>query len=134
MDSEDDMHDANDAESLDDYYSGDTALGYSDDEGGDYEFMDNDSDDSNDIVASRLQQCGTGLYLTLRGVSKWCNTILFIALIVRRGVEDSKDFRSISLLGGAYKLLVKVLTTQLKEVLIVVVSESQNGFVEGKQI
>ncbi|GMP54898.1 hypothetical protein CsSME_00019906 [Camellia sinensis var. sinensis] len=56
MDSEDDMHDANDAESLDDYYSGDTALGYSDDEGGDYEFMDNDSDDSNDIVASRLQK------------------------------------------------------------------------------
>ncbi|KAF5942063.1 hypothetical protein HYC85_019705 [Camellia sinensis] len=56
MDSEEDMHDANDAESLDDYYSGDTAVDYSDnDDGGDYEFMDNDSDDSDDIVVSRQQ-------------------------------------------------------------------------------
>ncbi|KAL6970773.1 putative E3 ubiquitin-protein ligase ari7 [Sarracenia purpurea var. burkii] len=57
MDSEDDMHDANDAESLDDYYSGDTAVDYSDDDdGGDYEFMDNDSDDSDDLLASRQQK------------------------------------------------------------------------------
>ncbi|CAL5348006.1 unnamed protein product [Camellia sinensis] len=57
MDSEEDMHDANDAESLDDYYSGDTAVDYSDnDDGGDYEFMDNDSDDSDDIVVSRQQK------------------------------------------------------------------------------
>ncbi|XP_052207742.1 probable E3 ubiquitin-protein ligase ARI7 isoform X1 [Diospyros lotus] len=57
MDSEDDMHDANDAESLDDYYSGDTAGEYSDDDdGGVFEFMDNDSDDSDDIIASRQQK------------------------------------------------------------------------------
>ncbi|KAI8537597.1 hypothetical protein RHMOL_Rhmol09G0036300 [Rhododendron molle] len=61
MDSEDDMHDANDAESMDDdYYSGDTAVEYSedDDDGdddGDYEF-DNDSVDSDDVSASRRQQ------------------------------------------------------------------------------
>lgn len=52
MDSEDDMHDANDAESMDDdYYSGDTAVEYSDDDdddGGDYEF-ENDLDDSDDV-------------------------------------------------------------------------------------
>ncbi|GMP78627.1 hypothetical protein CsSME_00034492 [Camellia sinensis var. sinensis] len=55
MDSEEDMHDANDAESLDDYYSGDTAVDYSDnDDGGDYEFMDNDSDDSDDIVKNYM--------------------------------------------------------------------------------
>lgn len=51
-DSEDDMHDANDAESMDDdYYSGDTAVEYSDDDdddGGDYEF-ENDLDDSIDV-------------------------------------------------------------------------------------
>ncbi|XP_057460267.1 probable E3 ubiquitin-protein ligase ARI7 [Actinidia eriantha] len=56
MDSEDDMHDANDAESLDDYYSGDTGVDYSDDDAADYEFIDNDSDGSDDIVISRQQK------------------------------------------------------------------------------
>lgn len=51
MDSEDDMHDANDAESMDDdYYSGDD-----DDDGGDYEF-ENDLDDSDDVPDSHRQQ------------------------------------------------------------------------------
>ncbi|KAJ8642620.1 hypothetical protein MRB53_004368 [Persea americana] len=45
MDSEDDMHDANDVESLDDFYSGETAMA-SDDGDGDYEFNSDDSDDS----------------------------------------------------------------------------------------
>ncbi|RWR71966.1 putative E3 ubiquitin-protein ligase ARI8 isoform X1 [Cinnamomum micranthum f. kanehirae] len=45
MASEDDMHDANDVESLDDFYSGETAMA-SDDGDGDYEFNSDDSDDS----------------------------------------------------------------------------------------
>ena len=49
------MHDANDAESLEDYYSGDTGVDYSDNDAADYEFIDNDSDDSDDIVTSRQQ-------------------------------------------------------------------------------
>lgn len=59
------MHDANDAESMDDdYYSGDTAVEYSedDDDGdddGDYEF-DNDSVDSDDVSTSRRQQVKRG--------------------------------------------------------------------------
>uniref|UniRef100_A0A5B7BBL2 RBR-type E3 ubiquitin transferase n=1 Tax=Davidia involucrata TaxID=16924 RepID=A0A5B7BBL2_DAVIN len=56
MDSEDDMLDANDAESVDDFYSGDTAMDSDNDDGADYEFMDNDSDDSDDISASRQQK------------------------------------------------------------------------------
>ncbi|KAL4193880.1 hypothetical protein AMTRI_Chr06g179150 [Amborella trichopoda] len=55
MDSEDDMHDANDVESLDDFYSGETALA-SDEDDGDYEFIDNDSDDSEDRTSHRQQQ------------------------------------------------------------------------------
>lgn len=56
MDSEDDMHDANDLESLDDdFYSGETGMG-SDDGDGDYDFVDNDSDDSEDITSHRQQQ------------------------------------------------------------------------------
>ena len=50
------MHDANDAESLEDYYSGDTGVDYSDDDAADYEFIDNDSDGSDDIVISRQQK------------------------------------------------------------------------------
>lgn len=51
MDSEDDMQDANDAVSLnDDFKSGDTAMD-SDDEDATYEFIDNDSDYSDDLVS-----------------------------------------------------------------------------------
>ncbi|XP_043724975.1 probable E3 ubiquitin-protein ligase ARI8 [Telopea speciosissima] len=53
LDSEDDMHDANDVESLDDFYSGETAMA-SDDDDGDYEF--NDTDDSDDSSLHRQQQ------------------------------------------------------------------------------
>ncbi|XP_020245729.1 probable E3 ubiquitin-protein ligase ARI8 isoform X1 [Asparagus officinalis] len=56
MDSEDDMHDANDLDSIDDdFYSGETGIG-SDDGDGDYDFVDNDSDDSEDITSHRQQQ------------------------------------------------------------------------------
>ena len=44
------------------------------------------------------------------------------------------DFRPISLLGGLYKLLAKVLANRLKKVLDKVVSGDQNAFVRGKQI
>nr|DAD43494.1 TPA_asm: hypothetical protein HUJ06_001724 [Nelumbo nucifera] len=53
MDSEDDMHDANDVESLDDFYSGETAMA-SDDDDADYDF--NDTDDSDDTISHRQQQ------------------------------------------------------------------------------
>ncbi|KAJ4968407.1 hypothetical protein NE237_015108 [Protea cynaroides] len=53
MDSEDDMHDANDVESLDDFYSGETVMA-SDDDDGDYDF--NDTDDSDDSTLHRQQQ------------------------------------------------------------------------------
>ncbi|CAO2837482.1 unnamed protein product [Amaranthus hypochondriacus] len=56
MDSEDDMHDANDLESLDDFYSGDTAIDSDDAVDGDYEFIDNDSDDDYDDHSSHRNQ------------------------------------------------------------------------------
>ncbi|CAN6447413.1 unnamed protein product [Victoria cruziana] len=55
MDSEDDMHDAAEVESLEDFYSGDTAMASEDDEA-DYEFLDNDSDDSDAATIRRPQQ------------------------------------------------------------------------------
>ncbi|XP_077227066.1 putative E3 ubiquitin-protein ligase ARI8 [Tasmannia lanceolata] len=55
MDSEDDMHDANDVESVEDFYSGETAMASDDDADGDYEF-DNDTDGSDDTNSHRQQQ------------------------------------------------------------------------------
>ncbi|OWM67416.1 probable E3 ubiquitin-protein ligase ARI7 isoform X2 [Punica granatum] len=59
MDSEDDMHDANDVESLDeDFYSGEADDYYNSDnaDGDEYEFIDEADDDSDVIAAHRYQQ------------------------------------------------------------------------------
>ena len=50
------------------------------------------------------------------------------------GVEDLRDFKPISLVGGLYKLLAKVLANRLKKVVGKVVSSAQNAFIEGTQI
>ncbi|URE12708.1 E3 ubiquitin-protein ligase [Musa troglodytarum] len=54
MGSEEDMHDANDVQSVeDDFYTGETGMGSEDD---DYNFGDNYSDDSEDVTSHRQQQ------------------------------------------------------------------------------
>ena len=59
----------------------------------------------------------------------------FLVLIPKMGnVEDIKDYKPISLLGGLYKILAKVLANRLRRVLDKVISPSQNAFVEGRQI
>ena len=49
-------------------------------------------------------------------------------------MEELKDFRSISLVEGLYKLLAKVLANRLKLVVGKVVSENQHSFIQGRQI
>ena len=47
---------------------------------------------------------------------------------------DLKDFRPISLIGGLYKLLAKLLANRLKMVVGEVVSKFQHAFIQGRQI
>ena len=47
---------------------------------------------------------------------------------------EVKDFWPISLIGGVYKTIAKVLANRLKEVTGNVISESQNAFVKNRQI
>ncbi|KAL8170841.1 hypothetical protein V2J09_022645 [Rumex salicifolius] len=60
MESDDDMHDANDVESLEDFYSGGTVDSDDAADGG-YEFIDNDSEDSDDFGLRRHQPSYTVL-------------------------------------------------------------------------
>jgi hypothetical protein len=59
----------------------------------------------------------------------------FLALIPKK-VEavEMKDFRPISLIGGIYKILAKLLANRLRLVLPTIISPSQNAFVQGCQI
>ena len=59
----------------------------------------------------------------------------FLTLVPKKGgAEDLKDFKPISLVGSLYKLLANVLANRLKKVLRKVITESQNAFLEGRQI
>ena len=59
----------------------------------------------------------------------------FLVLVPKKGrVDDLRDYKPISLVGGLYKLLAKVLVNRLKKVVSKVLSLTQNAFIEGRQI
>ena len=59
----------------------------------------------------------------------------FIAIIPKKNdASNIRDFRPISLVGGVYKILSKVLANRLRVVLDQLISETQNSFVGGRQI
>jgi hypothetical protein len=61
--------------------------------------------------------------------------VSFIALIPKLpGAISLKDFQPISLVGGIYKIIAKVLANRLKTVLEKVISKSQSAFIKGRQI
>ena len=59
----------------------------------------------------------------------------FIALIPKIATAvEVKDFRPISLVGGVYKILAKVLAIRLRMILGEIISTPQNAFVLNRQI
>jgi hypothetical protein len=59
----------------------------------------------------------------------------FVSLITKKhGADQIKDFRPISLVGGMYKIIAKLLANRLSAILGKIVSPSQNAFVKGRQI
>ena len=59
----------------------------------------------------------------------------FLVLVPKRStIEDLKDLRPINLVGSLYKILSKVLANRIKRVMRLIISQSQNAFVEGRQI
>ena len=62
------------------------------------------------------------------------NATFLVLIPKKQTVEDFKDLRPISLVGGLYKILAKVLANRIKRVLHKVISKSQNAFVKDRQI
>jgi len=59
----------------------------------------------------------------------------FLALIPKKpGAEELKDFRPISLIGGVYKIISKLITERLKTVMGKLVDVHQMAFLKGRQI
>jgi len=68
MESEDDMHDANDSAEDDFYSGGEAGLAASDDGDADYDFADHDSDDSTELLSHRQQVISFSRPWVVRGV------------------------------------------------------------------
>jgi hypothetical protein len=59
----------------------------------------------------------------------------FLALIPKKSeAVEVRDFRPISLVGGVYKILAKLLANRLRLVLPNIISPSQNAFIQGREI
>jgi hypothetical protein len=70
-----------------------------------------------------------------RGLFEKSLNASFISLIPKiPGATSIKDFRPISLVGGIYKIIAKVLANRLKLVLEKVISKSQSAFIKGRHI
>lgn len=52
----------------------------------------------------------------------WSLNSRFSVLVLKKGVDDMKDFRPICLVGSLYKLLAKLIANRLKKVMSKVIS------------
>ena len=75
-----------------------------------------------------------GVFYGLGSFERSLNVTFLILVPKKGGPEDLKNFRLISLVGGLYKLLAKVLANRLKKVVGSLILNFQHAFVAGKQI
>ncbi|KAK1300587.1 hypothetical protein QJS10_CPB13g01304 [Acorus calamus] len=61
-----------------------------------------------------------------------CLNATFLALIPKKGATKIGDYRPISLINGAYKMVAKVLANRLKSVIGHMVEDSQTAFIPGR--
>ena len=62
------------------------------------------------------------------------NSTFLLLIPKKEEAEDLRDFRPISLVGSVYKLLAKILANRLKSVMGEVISDSQQAFIQRRQI
>ena len=65
---------------------------------------------------------------------KSLNATFIILIPKKNAIIEVNDFRPISLVGGFYKIITKVLATRLRTVMEDIISTSQNTFVRNRQI
>ena len=78
-----------------------------------------------------------GVFRDFHEIDRFIKSLNVISLVLvpnKGSAKDLEDFRPISLVGNRYKLLAKVFANRIKKVMDKVISESQNSFVEGRQI
>ena len=63
---------------------------------------------------------------------KSLNATFIILIPKKNAIIEVKDFRPISLVGGFYKIIAKVLATTLRMVMEDIISHSQNTFVRNR--
>jgi len=64
-----------------------------------------------------------------------CINITWVTLIPKKKIaEEVKDYRPISMVGSVYKVIAKILSRRLREVMPNLIGETQTTFVGGRQI
>jgi len=64
-----------------------------------------------------------------------CFNTTWVALIPKKkGILEASEFRPISLVGSLYKVIAKILSRRIREVMPSIIGETQTTFVSGRQI
>ena len=62
------------------------------------------------------------------------NTTWIVLIPKKKGILEVSEYRPISLVGSLYKLVAKILSRRIKEVMPSIIGETQTAFVSGRQI
>ncbi|WMV25045.1 hypothetical protein MTR67_018430 [Solanum verrucosum] len=100
-----------------------------------------DEDDNNQLMApfeaQKILECikASVQNFSVEGVFEKSINVTFVTLIPKKiGEEELNDFRPISLVGGVYKIIAKLLAERLKKVMHKLVNKQQMAFIKSRQI